>query len=331
VKTTGLTPKRGRPRKDYSQFVGFESPLGLRIEAIPDEGKRAHEGPHVDALCLLCGERSTPRLRDVLSGHSQSGGCRKRECFLAYCDRAVARLDQAVVARVWSSRYAGLSRKATATKFGLAYPIVDAAQRAYQAKINAMMADGTAEKIYELASQPHWGIGSAAAHLDLTFETALYLTLAFKSRRRVAQEAAIQATKIVAEPTEAPAGTEAEVVHSEIWWCAYIAATLVEYVKNRKDRTIAPPGELAPGELKRTKGKLRGAMAEIYEQCVVLLEDVAVPRELRADMQEFVDLANETLASRLKWQKRAIDAAIRQKQLKAEFQQRKLQGEIGFD
>jgi hypothetical protein len=72
-------------------------------------------------------------------------------------------------------------------------------------------------------------------------------------------------------------------------------------------------------------------MAEIYEQCVVLLEDVAVPRELRADMQEFVDLANETLASRLKWQKRAIDAAIRQKQLKAEFQQRKLQGEIGFD
>jgi hypothetical protein len=195
----------------------------------------------VDALCLRCGEHSTPRLRDVLSGHSQSGGCRKKECFLAYCDRVVAKLDQAVVARVWSSRYPGLSRKATAAKFKLAYSIMDAAQCAYQAKIDAMIADGTAAKIYELASKPHWDIGSAAAHLGITFETALYLTLAFKSRRRVAQEAAIQTPKIVAEPTEAPAGTEEGVVHSEIWWCACIAATLVEHIKNRKDWTIASP------------------------------------------------------------------------------------------
>ena len=66
MKTTELKFKRGRPRKDYSKFVGFESPLGLRIEAISEEGNRAREGPHVDALCLRCGERSTPRLRDVL-------------------------------------------------------------------------------------------------------------------------------------------------------------------------------------------------------------------------------------------------------------------------
>jgi hypothetical protein len=43
------------------------------------------------------------------------------------------------------------------------------------------------------------------------------------------------------------------------------------------------------------------------------------------------DLANQTLASRLKRQKRAGDAAIRQKRLKAELQQRKLLEEIGFD
>ncbi|MGA9062597.1 MAG: hypothetical protein WB341_13135, partial [Terracidiphilus sp.] len=140
-----------------------------------------------------------------------------------------------------------MSRKATAAKFGLAYPIVDAAQRAYQAKIDAMMADGTAEKVYELTSQPHWDIESAAAHLNLTFETALYLTLALKRRRRIAQEAAIQAKKVVAEPTEAPVGTEEGVVHSETWWCAFLAATLVEHVKKRKDRTIARPGELSPG------------------------------------------------------------------------------------
>ena len=143
------------------------------------------------------------------------------------------------------------------------------------------------------------------------------MTLALKKGRRVAQEATIQVPKIVAKPIVAPVGIEDGVVHSEIWWCAFIAATLVEYVKNRKDRTIAPPGELAPGELKRTKGKLRGAMAEIYEQCVELLEDVAIPRELRADMREFVDLANQTLARRRDRQERAANAAIHQKQLKA--------------
>jgi hypothetical protein len=323
VKATELTSKRGRPRKDYSGYLGFESPLGLRIEAILDEGKKAGEGPHVDALCLRCGERSTPRLRDVLRGHSQSGGCRKKECYLAYCDRAVARLDQTDVAGVWSSRYAGLSRKATAAKFKLAYPIADAAQRAYQAKVDAMMADGTAGKIYELASQPHWDIRSAAAHLNLTFEVALYLTLALKKGRRVTQEAAIQVPKIVAKPIVAPVGIEAGVVHSEIWWCAFIATTLVEYVKNRKDRTIAPPGELASGELKRTKGELRGATAEIYEQCVELLEDVAVPGKFRADMREFVDIANLTLARRRDRQERAADTAVRQKQLKANLQQQR--------
>jgi hypothetical protein len=191
-----------------------------------------------------------------------------------------------------------LSRKATAAKFGLAYPIVDAAQRAHQAKISAMMADGTAEKVYELASQPHWDIGSATAHLNLTFETALYLALALKRRRRIAQEAAIQAPAIATEPTKALAGTEEEVVHSEIWWCAFLAGTLVKHVKERKDRTIARPGELSPGELRRVKGKLKGDMAEIYEQCIVLVEDVAVPQEFREEMREFIDLANQTLASR---------------------------------
>src|ERR1035438_8554556 len=186
-----------------------------------------------------------------------------------------------------------------------------------------MMADGTAGKIYELASQPHWDIRSAAAHLNLTFEVALYLTLALKRARRGAQEAAIQVPKVAEEPIVTPVGIEAGAVHSEIWWCAFIAATLVEYVKNRKDWTIAPPGELAPGELKRTKGKLRGAMAEIYEQCVGLLEDVAVPREFRADMREFVAIANQTLARRRGRQERAADAAIRQERLKANLQQQR--------
>jgi hypothetical protein len=43
------------------------------------------------------------------------------------------------------------------------------------------------------------------------------------------------------------------------------------------------------------------------------------------------DPVNQTLPSRLKRQKRAGDAAIRQKRLTAELQQRKLLEEIGFD
>ena len=49
--------KRGRPRGDYSRYIGFEGPLGLKIQSIIEDGKRVREGPHVVTLANREGRR----------------------------------------------------------------------------------------------------------------------------------------------------------------------------------------------------------------------------------------------------------------------------------
>ena len=326
--------KRGRPRQDFSQHVGYVGPLGLIIEGIRETGPRAREGPHVDAVCLRCGEHSKPRLRDVLSGHSKSGGCRKKECFLAFCDRVVAGLDESVPAGVWACRYAGMTRTATAAKFNLAYPIADAALRKYQTKLDAMIAEGVAEKIHEQASQPHWDIVSAAGRFSLTPEAGRYLTFNAKNRMKAAKAGATRAPQIAREAAKypnAPVGSIERDAQEHISGCASNAAWVVEKVEKRRNSwSVARPGELSKEELKKIKGEPAGKLAWLYSQCSLLLEDITVPPGCREDIQMFVDLANSTLDNRRGRQIWARDKAIREKQRAREGPPQELPMQYGF-
>jgi len=335
MKARKLKRKRGRPRLDYSGLVGFEGPMGLRIVRIREEGNRAREGPRVDAVCKQCGEPSHPRLRDVLNGHSKTGGCLKKECFLAYCDRVVARLDESVVAGVWASRFSGMARKATAASFKLAYPIMDAAMRTYQKKLDVMITDGTAEKIYQQASLARWDIGTTASQFGLTCEAVRYLNSAFRRRLKLVQTAPVHGAHTgdeAAQTSETRISSDRTEMQDHIWGCACHAASVVSAVDNRrKDWSIARPGELSFDELKRKKGKLVGKLAWLYEQCALLLEDANLPAEHREDIQEFVDLATSTLSNRRGRQKWRLGKSVRaEKQHQTESRQQEALEQIGF-
>jgi len=292
--------RRGRPRGNYARYIGFEGPLGLRVESIVDEPSRAHTGPRVVAVCTLCGEHSTPRLRDLLSGHSKSGGCRKRRCFIEYCDRVVSRMDQSVVEEVWAARYQNMTRRAAASEKNLPYAIVDAAQRAYEAKLNRMIEEGAADKLYERVHESGCDVETAARQFRLCPAAGRYLFLAGFNHSR--QSRSPDSSTAQLEPCGKDHGTATE--HDEAWWCAYICNTLVEEIRKRHDWSVACPGELAKAELKWSKGRLVGDMVQVYEEANRYLKDVNVAPELKEDMRAFVDLANATLDDRRERQRR---------------------------
>jgi hypothetical protein len=321
METLTMKRKRGRPTGDYSRFIGYESPLGLTIMAILETGSRKKEGPHVDAVCVLCGEHSTPRLRDVLRGHSKSGGCLKKQCYLEYCARVVERLDENVVAGVWACRYSGMTRKATADRFGLAYPIADMAQRVYQKKLDAMVADGTAEKIHNQASQPYWNIEDAAGQAGISPAAGRYLTFAAAYRRRAARAEGGQDLAPVANEPQASRSPGMEEDHDDTWWCACISASLVGMIKSRKDWSVARPAQVSFKELKRKNGRLVGEFVPHLEQCESLLARADILPEHREYIQQFVDLVYTTLASRRKRQERARNSATARNRAQPVFQQ----------
>lgn len=302
-----LRAKRGRPRKDYSEYIGSEGPLGLRIESIIDEGKRTREGPHVVAVCSLCGERSTPRLRDVLRGHSRSGGCRKKQCFLEFCDLAASRLSESVVAGVWAARYCGDARKATASRFKLRPPIADAALRRYQSKLDGMLQDGKAEKIYHLVSQPGRSFQKVAADFELPLTAVRYLTLAAFNRARRVQAALNESNAQVSNSIDSTMSIPQPVEHDEIWWCACLSWIIVDHVGKRQGPWAKtwPPGELGKDDLRRRGGKLVGSLADLYHQAKSFLTSENLPIKYREDIEMFVDLADRTLANRQGRQLRA--------------------------
>ena len=292
--------KRGRPRQDYSKYIDDEGPLGLKIQSIIGEGSRAREGPHVVALCPLCGETSGPRLRDVLSGHSQSGGCRKKECYLAFRERAVDRLDESKVAAVLAARFSGMSRQQAATQFNMPPPIVHRAQCRYQARLDAMIADGTAARIREHVSQPGWSIDGAASHFNLLPRVVWYLTAAAHNRAGPKRSLATK-EHATAESSLIPTGSWPPSPPSdsdEAWLQTVTCCALLEHVLERREWSVARPGEFAPGELRRSKGKLVGAAAELYEWAKASAQDETIPLAYKEDLRRFTDVADASLANR---------------------------------
>jgi hypothetical protein len=204
----------------------------------------------------------------------------------------------------------------------LPYGVMDAAQRKYQAKLDAMLSDGVAKKIYEQASLPHGDIASAAGSFNLPAAAGQYLTFAAKRRLMAVQKPVGQATETsvkVADCTSAPVGAGDSDAQLHVWGCASHAAFIIGEVENRrKDRSIAPPGELTKKELKRTNGQLVGTLAWLYNECCSLKEEVTVPQKMMDDIREFLDLANQTLDNRRSRQIWARDKAIRESRLKKE-------------
>src|ERR1017187_8467002 len=94
-----------------------------------------------------------------------------------------------------------MTRGATAARFGLAYPVMDAAHRKYQAKLDAMIDDGLAEKVLKQASLPYWDMAGAAGQFGLSPQAGQYLAFAARNRTRAAQQAETNASETSADAT----------------------------------------------------------------------------------------------------------------------------------
>jgi hypothetical protein len=160
------------------------------IVAIND-GPRAGAGVKVTAECLDCGTFFPTRLSYLRTGKTKCCGCLKKKNYLAYCDRRVAELDDAVIAGIWISRYMGSTREAVAAKFRLDRGIADAAQRVYQRRIDAMISDGKALEILRVASTPvrdysRTGSAVAAETFGLPQAVVQYLISVGKNKLKAA-------------------------------------------------------------------------------------------------------------------------------------------------
>jgi hypothetical protein len=191
VKAVQLKSKRGRPRANYDGEIGVVYPLSRSMIVAINDGPRAGAGVKVTAECLDCGTFFPTRLSYLRTGKTKCCGCLKKKNYLAYCDRRVAELDDAVIAGIWISRYMGSTREAVAAKFRLDRGIADAAQRVYQRRIDAMISDGKALEILRVASTPvrdysRTGSAVAAETFGLPQAVVQYLISVGKNKLKAA-------------------------------------------------------------------------------------------------------------------------------------------------
>ena len=191
MKAVQLKSKRGRPRANYDGEVGVVYPLSRSIIVAIHDAPRAGVGVKVTAECLDCGTFYPTRLSYLRTGKTKCCGCLKKKNYLAYCDRRVAELDDAVIAGIWISRYMGSTREAVAAKFRLDRGIADAAQRVYQRRIDAMISDGKALEILRVASTPvrdysRTGSAVAAETFGLPQAVVQYLISVGKNKLKAA-------------------------------------------------------------------------------------------------------------------------------------------------
>lgn len=191
MKAVQLKSKRGRPRANYDGEIGVVYPLSRSMIVAINDGPRAGAGVKVTAECLDCGTFFPTRLSYLRTGKTKCCGCLKKKNYLAYCDRRVAELDDAVIAGIWISRYMGSTREAVAAKFRLDRGIADAAQRVYQRRIDAMISDGKALEILRVASTPvrdysRTGSAVAAETFGLPQAVVQYLISVGKNKLKAA-------------------------------------------------------------------------------------------------------------------------------------------------
>lgn len=277
--------KRGRPRRDYSAEIG-QVYNGNEIVAILNS-TRTRVGVEVMAKCAYCPELYRTRLRRLRSGETKSCGCLKELNFLNYVDDQVGRLSPERIAGCWTSRYMGLSRRATAAKYHLKRGVVDEAQRRYQAKLDELIEDEIDQQLYRMTSKPVDGkfaaTAAAAAAFGLPIEAAQYLLTVARRQIKTGEFAGEYAKWKAAAIASQAAEVVAEVAATSGW----------------SSRRIRPwRNELTCIEFRRTrKGELLGKYARLYVRCKGVDRSL-LDRAQREQVDAFLDLADNTISSR---------------------------------
>lgn len=277
---------RGRPPKNYSVEIGQVYGRS-RIVAIV-EGLRARVGVEVRAVCLDCGKFYITRLRRLKRGETKTCGCLKKWHYRNRLAKQVSKLTPKTLEGCWLARRFNLTRCETAAKFKLAVPIVDEAVRAYQAKLDGLAEDGTANQIFQRVDALGGESASTefiAAEYGLPTAAAQYLIAVARNRIKAAE------TEEIAEMVRA-----LKACHD--------AEEVLKLVAERSTRQGSKlygwtrPNELIVKELRRTrKSVVLGSLARLYGQCRTVDRSL-IPDTGKQAVDEFLELAETAFAKR---------------------------------
>lgn len=265
------------------------------IESIVD-GPRAGVGVEVMARCLDHPKVVfKTRLRRLKQGETKTCGCLKKANFKNHLAEQVTKLAPDKVEGCWVSRYRGTSRKTTAKKYELAAAVVDEAVRSYQAKLDSLIADGTAFEIHRKVSTAEKGkykSSDAATKLKLPIEVVRYLI-------------SVAANRINGGAVEYMEQRD----HIDDIACK--AEYALDCVAERNILREHWRNELTTEELRRTRrGELLGKRALLYSDCKRLNRNLLDAKQAEI-VDRFLEIADDTLQKRIDRR----NAAIRQKGL----------------
>jgi hypothetical protein len=273
----------------------------LVIQAILP-AKDSH-GRRALAVCD-CGGLTETRLSRLKSGETTSCGCVKVLRFKEFIGRAVDRLPASVIVACWEDHVEGQSRKDIAAARDIKVAVVDEAIRTHQKQLDTMLADGTAGQIYFKAGEKG-GLVAAAASQGLPLISGRYLVQVV-SRKPVA-----------AQPY----------VMSDLDWWAVGCEDLTDRVADREQSYslgFKQTGEFTFKEIRRSKGKILGMLAPDYiTACTLLSGRLEIDQVKR--LQPFVNLVNDTFASRQRRQKAGAIRIMKLRRKDAAFDRRQME------
>ena len=262
-----------------------------------------HGGQRVLAACDCSGATET-RLNRLQTGKTTSCGCVKVLRFKEFIVRQVNKLPANIVVACWEDHFNGQSRKDISAARDIKVAIVDEAIRTHQKQLDTMLANGTAGQIYFKAGEKG-GLVAAAASQGLPLISGRYLVQVV-SRKPVA-----------AQPY----------VMTDLDWWAVGCEDLTDRVADRSQNYnlgIKQTGEFTFKEIRRSKGQILGTLAKDYLAARQLLSG-RLEIDLVKRLQPFVNLVNDTFASRQRRQRAGAIRIMKQRRKDAAFDRRQME------
>jgi len=292
---TSKPRKVGRPRKNYDDEIGAKYHY-LRILLVYKRGRSKRAGPKVKARCLLCKRTTTPRLRDVRSGHTKAcPKCYRSKVFKRNCQRVVdERLSDAQLSDIWVGHFLGRSREDLGRDFRWPWAIIDFAIRKYQTWIDALIESEAGVELLQAIRSRGEETDLIAIEYNLPIEAVRYVAKAVQNKQR--------SLALKEQRTD----EDAEWVVQRI------------ETRSRNWNEGHYPREFTPEELRLKKdGSVRGRYSDLYSDCIASLA-ISGDEGRRTPHERFIELAEMTFTNRTKRQKTVAIRKLKEEQDKRE-------------
>jgi len=214
----------------------------------------------------------------------------RAEVYSQLSEAGVAKLSETEIARIWAARFGGKNREAVAKEFDLPLGVIDFAFRNYQRQLESLISSESGIQLAQQAGLRGVGIAGVAKAKGLSFEAARYVIGAVKNkakhRREKLADIAIYAEWVVSRVKGREAGFGSE------------------FRRN----------EFTPDELLKSKGKVVGQYAPLYDDCVVA-QSADLPADEAKHVTEFLDLVRYTFDQRTQRRESHLHQVQREKTL----------------